>query len=96
MLSATFAEKPEVIWLVIAALRDNMNIDEVAQIPDNTMVMTRGALAGMYGPTLMAWMQLVKDEPIAVSAAEPAAASLSAPGGSVAAAAASSLAGARL
>jgi len=90
------SDAPKIVWLVIAALRENMSKDAVARIPKNTLVMNRIALAGMYGPTLMSWMQLVKDEPIAASAAESAAASPSAPGGSVAAASASSSAGARL
>ena len=85
------SDPPKVVWLVIAALREKMSDKGVARIPENTLVMNRSALASMYGPTLMAWMQLLKEEPIAIGA-ESAAASASGGGGSDADAAATAAA----
>ena len=90
-----FSGKPIVVWRVIVALREEAAEVDRANIPGCTFVMNRNALAGMFGPTLMPWMQLLVEE-LAIAAAESAAASPSAPGGSVAAASASSSAGARL
>ena len=77
---------------MIAALREKVSAKVVAQIPKRTLVMNIEALARMYGPTLVSWMQLV-DEPAAV-AGDATAAVVPLPGGVVAAAVASSVGGA--
>jgi hypothetical protein len=86
------SDKPKFLWLVIAALHEKISKNGKKKIPDNTIVMNREALARMYGPTLVSWMQLV-DEPAAVAGAASAAV-VPLPGGVVAAAAASSVGGA--